>query len=241
MIRAIPDVDGIIQLDLLSSISGLRHGFSTRRADLETVVPAPIARLRQVHGTDVLELPSSLEMRAPFLAPVVAYRPSADALISNHKAAAVAVAVADCIPVLFADPAHGAIGAAHAGWRGLAAGVLENTVAAMGERFGTAAQDLVVGIGPAIGPCCFEVGPEVIDAFVARGYGEQVAVPQVSDSRPHANLGGVAMAVLGSLGVPASNIAAASLCTLCNSDWLWSYRADGDTAGRMICGLAFDD
>ena len=238
MIRALPDAEGIIQLDVLSAVPGLRHGFATRRGRLEDVVPAPIARLRQVHGAEVLVLPDDVDRRAPFLRTTVEDRPAADALITDQTGAAVAVAVADCMPVLIADPQTGAVAAAHAGWRGLAAGVIENTVAALATNFGSNAADLVVGIGPAIGPCCFEVGPEVIEAFAQRGY-EAEARPSGNDSaRPHANLAAVATAILSRLGVPQAQIADAALCTKCNSDWLWSYRQDGKNAGRMICGIA---
>ena len=241
MIRAIPDAEGIIQLELLSAVPGLRHGFTTRRGNLEDVVAPPIARLRQVHGAEVLVLPRQDESRQSFFGAAVEDRPAADALITDQPNAGVAVAVADCMPVLIADPRSGAVAAAHAGWRGLAAGIIENTVAALATNYGSRPEDLVVGIGPAIGPCCFEVGPEVIEAFAARGY-EAEARPSGNDGgKPHADLGAVAAAILERLGVPQEQVADAALCTLCNSDWLWSYRKDAEAAGRMLCGIARTD
>jgi hypothetical protein len=196
-----------------------------------------VARLRQVHGADVLELPPDDAGRAPFLRPQVEQRPPADALHTDLPATAVAVAVADCMPVLIADPSTGAVAAVHAGWRGLVAGVIENAVAAMGARHGSKPADLVVGIGPSIGACCFEVGPEVIEAFAGRGYGDQAHAPGNGD-RPHADLRAVAAAILARLGVPAAQVSDAGICTRCHSDRLWSYRKDGAQAGRMICGIA---
>ena len=238
MIRAVPDAAGIIQLENLWALSEVRHGFATRRGRLEDVVPGPVARLKQVHGVDAVTLPPEPADRAPFLRNEVDRRPRADALITDVPGATVAVAVADCLPLLIADPNAGVIAAVHAGWRGLAAGVIENAIDAMVTGFGAEPTDLVVGIGPAIGPCCFEVGPEVLDAFNDRGYGDQAQVLGPPGDRPYCNLSAVASAIVGRLGVPRDQVADAALCTKCNSDWLWSYRQDGDDAGRMICGIA---
>jgi hypothetical protein len=240
VIRALPDAQGVVQLELLSAVTGLRHGFPTRRGRPEDVLPGPVARLRQVHGAEVLTLPDDPDARAPFLRTLVDERPAGDALITDQRGIAVAVAVADCLPVLIADPRAGAVAAVHAGWRGLAAGVIENAVGALGTRFGSDPADLVVGLGPAIGPCCFEVGEEVIEAFAARGYGEQARVADDVGPRPHAHLPRVAKAILARLGVPAEQVADAALCTRCNSEWLWSYRVDGEHAGRMVCGISLE-
>jgi len=239
--RPVPDAEGVLQLELLSAVPGVRHGFATRRGRLEDVLTPPIARLRQVHGAEVLVLPADAAARAPFLEPDVSARPPADALISDQPGAAVAVAVADCMPVLIADPAHRVVAAVHAGWRGLAAGVIENTVAELQQRYDSTPADLVIGIGPSIGPCCFEVGPEVIEAFAARGYQAEARRSGAVHGRPHADLGKVAAAILERLGVPQGQTADAALCTRCHSEWLWSYRKDGDGAGRMLCGLALEE
>lgn len=241
MIRALPDAEGILQLEILSGLPGVRHGFATRRGRLEDVVPQPVARLKQVHGAAVLTLPPEPDDRTPFLEAKVDLRPHADALITDRPATTVAVAVADCLPVLIVDPHAGVVAAVHAGWRGLAAGVIENVVETMATGFGAEPADLVVGIGPAIGPCCFEVGPEVLDAFVERGYGDEACVTGPPAERPYCNLSAVASAIVRRLGVPRENVADAALCTKCNSDWLWSYRQDGGNAGRMICGIALTD
>lgn len=238
MIRALPDVQGVLQLENLHAQPRVRHGFATRRARLADILPSPIARLRQVHGSEVHHLPTDLAKRASYLEPAVEDRPAADALTTQAGGVTVAVAVADCLPLLIADPRAGAIAAVHAGWRGLAAGVIENTLNAMTADYGSNPADLVVGIGPAIGPCCFEVGPEVVEAFAERGYEAEARVPGPEGARPHVNLGAIAAAVLRRSGVLQANVADAALCTMCNSDWLWSYRQDGEAAGRMICGIA---
>lgn len=238
MIRAVPDAAGVIQLGTLRALSAVRHGFASRRGRLEDVVPGPVARLQQVHGAEALTLPAEPSDRTPFLEEEIDRRPRADALVTGVPGAAVGVAVADCLPLLIADPNAGVVAAVHAGWRGLAAGVIENAVDTMVAGFGAKPVDLVVGIGPAIGACCFEVGPEVLDAFNDRGYGDQARVPGPPADRLYCNLSAVAAAIIRQLGVPPEHVTDAALCTKCNSDWLWSYRQDGDNAGRMICGIA---
>lgn len=238
MIHTLPDTEGIIQLKNLWDLPGIRHGFATRRGHLEDVVPRPVARLKQPHGVDVLILPREREGRSQFLEAKANLRPHADGLITDRPGATVAIAVADCLPVLIADPVARVVAAVHAGWRGLAGGVLENTVETMTSSFGAKPADLVVGIGPAIGPCCFEVGPEVLDAFNGQGYGTEACVPRTKGERPYCNLRAVASSISQDLGVLRENIANVGLCTKCNSDWLWSYRKDGNTSGRMLCGIS---
>jgi len=124
----------------------------TTRGEAEPELPAPAAWLKQVHGARVVEARDA------------AGEPEADASVARAPGAVCVVKVADCLPALFADEAGGVVAAAHAGWRGLAAGVLEATVAAM--RVPPAS--LVAWLGPAIGPQAYEVGEDVRAALLAR-------------------------------------------------------------------------
>ncbi|MDH4174989.1 MAG: peptidoglycan editing factor PgeF [Betaproteobacteria bacterium] len=124
----------------------------TTRGDADPALPAPPAWLRQVHGTRVVDAAEARD------------RPEADAAVARGAGAVCAVQAADCLPVLLADTAGTVVGAAHAGWRGLAAGVIEATVAHMRVAPAT----LMAWLGPAIGPQRYEVGAEVRDAFLAR-------------------------------------------------------------------------
>ncbi|HEX9700304.1 MAG TPA: polyphenol oxidase family protein [Acidobacteriota bacterium] len=239
------ETGGVLQLDNLQRAAGFRHGFETRRGRLADAVAGPVARLRQVHGAAVRRLPAAASEQQPFFAAALGSRPEGDALITDLPGVTVAVAVADCLPILIADPRAGAVAAVHGGWRGIAGGVLEAAIGALGSAFGSRPADLILGIGPAIGPCCFEVGEEVIEALAARGYGEMARVeagrPEPGSAgprRPHCDLAAVAVAIAVDAGVPPGQIEAAGLCTRCNSDWLWSYRKDGERAGRMLCGIA---
>lgn len=124
----------------------------TTRGEQDPPLPAPPAWLRQVHGTGVVD------------AARAGQEPEADASVARQPGAVCVVKAADCLPVLLADDAGSVVGAAHAGWRGLAAGVLEATVDAMRVAPGT----LMVWLGPAIGPKAYEVGEEVRAAFLGR-------------------------------------------------------------------------
>jgi hypothetical protein len=239
------DAGGVLQLDDLQRAAGFRHGFETRSGRLTDAVAGPVARLRQVHGAAVRRLPAAASEQQPFFAAALGSRPEGDALITDLPGVTVAVAVADCLPILIADPGAGAVAAVHGGWRGIAGGVLEAAIGALGSTFGSRPADLLLGIGPAIGPCCFEVGEEVIETLAARGYGEIARVEagerepgSAEPRRPHCDLAAVAVAIAVDAGVPPGQIATAGLCTRCNSDWLWSYRRDGERAGRMLCGIS---
>jgi hypothetical protein len=135
------------------------------------------------------------------------------------------VLTADCLPVLFAAPGGGRVAAAHAGWRGLAAGVLEATVAALGGPSG-----LLAWIGPAIGPGAYEVGEEVREAFVGLGPGMEAAFRPSRPGHWWADLPALARARLATAGVEA--IYGGGLCTLDDPVHFYSYRRDGVT-GRM--------
>lgn len=152
-----------------------------------------------------------------------------DALVTNRPGLLLGVRTADCLPVLMADSTHKAVAAIHAGWRGLVAGVLLRTVEAMAERFGSRPASLVAAIGPAIGPCCYDVGPEV-----ARRFGE--LFPERTDltGRAHIDLSEAARRQLVAAGVPAGQIWCVGLCTRCLSGEFYSWRREGPTAGRML-------
>jgi YfiH family protein len=243
-----PDA-GLLYLDGLESLTGIAHAFETRQGSIRDTLPAPVARVQQVHGNTVLRLPHDRDQWPPFLEPDTADRPPADALITNAVGVTVAVAVADCLPILIADPEHGAVAAVHGGWRGLAADIVAEAFACMGKEFGSLPDECAVGIGPGIGPCCYEVGPEVIAAFATMVGVEEAALQR--PGRPQSgepgspggvsvtcNLPAVAAAQARRCGVPEERIFTLSLCTRCHSDRLWSYRQLGSAAGRMLAGIA---
>ena len=143
-----------------------------------------------------------------------------DALLENTPGAVVAVKTADCIPILLVDERSRAVAAVHAGWRGTVARIAEAAVAAMRDRFGSAPADLHAAIGPGIGKCCYEVGPEVAARFGERG-------------RAHIDLAEANRRQLIEAGVTARRIYASNLCTMCRPGEFHSFRRDREAAGRL--------
>ena len=238
----------LLQLEGLASLPGIVHAFETRQGSLRDTLPTPVARAHQVHGNIVLRLPHDPDQWPRFLEPVATERPPGDALFTDTPGVTVAVSVADCLPILIADPERRAVAAVHGGWRGLAADIVAAVLSRMGEVLGSQPADCFMGIGPSIGPCCYEVGAEVIEAFAAVGMGEVALQPagrsQGGEPRTpatqgtHCNLPAVAAAQAQRCGIQEERIFAVDLCTHCHGDRLWSYRLEGSAAGRMLGGIA---
>jgi YfiH family protein len=149
-------------------------------------------------------------------------------LVTDTPGLLLALFFADCLPVLLADTERRAVGLAHAGWRGLVAGIVENTVAAMRDSFGTDPATLIAAVGPGIGPCCFEVGEEVAAHFP----GATLRSPK--KARPSVDLAAAAASRLEAAGVPAGQITLAGECTACGDPARWfSHRRDRGHTGRM--------
>ena len=182
----------------------------------ELLLPAEPLWLEQVHGTAVVDV-DRLDPAVP--------TPRADAAVSRRPGTVLAVLVADCLPVLFAARDGSAIGAAHAGWRGLAAGVLEATVAAL-----SSSAALQAWLGPSIGPAHFEVGAEVREAFVSHDREAATGFSANARGRWQADLAALAHARLSRLGV--ESISAEQGCCFAEPQRFFSYRRDG-TTGRM--------
>ena len=152
-----------------------------------------------------------------------ARRESGDGLIENTLGIAIGVKTADCVPILLADPVRRAVAAVHAGWRGTAAFIVQAAIRAMAREFGTRPEDLHAAIGPSIGGCCFEVGPEV-----AREFGV------IAPGRVHLDLQAINSRQMEAAGVLPENIAVAGACTKCQPAEYHSYRRDREAAGRMV-------
>jgi len=207
---------------------------------------SPLVRVRQVHGRTTVVGEELDEDDATEL-------PSADIILSGSAGRAIAVQAADCVPLLIADRRLGVVAAAHAGWRGLALGVPGVTVRALATRYGSDPRDLVAAVGPSVGACCYEVGPDVREAFRTGAFSETRSTRWFSDApvpspgnppmdglpavprSGHAFFDGWSSAVeqLNDAGIPDGQIACARLCTASHPAVLCSYRRDGVRAGRM--------
>jgi polyphenol oxidase len=186
------------------------------RARVRRALPADPVWLAQVHGSEVAD------------ADVLPLLPRADASIATRDGVVCAVLVADCIPVLLCDMHGRAVAAAHAGWRGLAAGVLRNTITRMGER-GVEAADILAYVGPGIGPAAFEVGSDVYDAFVGLDAAATAFTPR-ANAKWMADLHALVRQALKTAGV--ERVYGQALCTASDPSRFFSYRRDGIT-GRM--------
>ena len=154
----------------------------------------------------------------------------ADALVTRLPGVVLTILTADCVPLLIADPVCRAVGAVHAGWRGTQQEITCQTIETMTRLYGTRPEDLIVGIGPAIGGCCYEVGEEVVAHFtgypetiVAKPNGKYLLDTQQINARQ-----------LEALGVPPEQIEISPVCTSCEHERFFSYRADRGTAGRFM-------
>jgi YfiH family protein len=243
-----------LRLSLLEQSAGLRHAFTTRLGGHSEVPFATLnlglsvgddpsavlanralatrlvggagqpATVRQVHGV------TSLRADAPAR---VAGEPlgETDMIATCTPGLALLVQAADCAPIVIHDPVHCAAAVVHAGWRGVAANAGGAAVASMARLFGSKPGDLLVGIGPAIGVCCYEVGDEVANAV------DRAAGKLVSRSGPrgilHTDLVAALRAQFTCAGTPASNIADTGLCTACRTDLFYSHRREGEPTGRF--------
>ncbi len=206
--------------NLAAHVGDHPHDVATNRQRLHHMLGLPCAPqwLHQVHGTDVVC------SRAQPAAPV------ADGCYSRESGVACGILTADCLPVLFCDRAATVVAAAHAGWRGLAAGVLHNTVRAMD----VAPENILVFIGPAISQPYFEVGPEVLDQFVTSSWGscdtsaiKSCFIETANTDRLHGSLVQLARVHLAQLGV--KHVYGGDQCSYADAERFYSYRRDGVT------------
>lgn len=184
--------------------------------------------LQQVHGVDVADLDQQALCDPCAL-------PTADAACSTRPHVAATVLVADCLPVLFAAPDGRAVAAAHAGWRGLAGGVLEASLQAVCVRAGCAPSEVQAVLGPAIGPQAFEVGDEVWAAFVGQNARTADAFKPGKPGKWWADIWQLARIRLRYAGMRPDQIAGGGLCTVSNPQRFYSYRRQAVTGRQAAC------
>ncbi len=177
--------------------------------------------LKQVHGAAVTVAPWS-------------GTPEADAAIAETPGLLLGIETADCLPVLIVDPHRRTVAAAHAGWRGSALGVASQVVRALVAR-GSKPADLLAALGPGIGPCCYEVGPELIEAF--GGGGDAFFRP--APPKLYLDVRAANRHQLLSAGLLAERILSLDHCTFCRPELYHSFRREGKGAGRMINFVGF--
>ena len=227
---------GFARLPELDALPNLKHGFEQQPPALAESLEARRARasralaasgrlllLRQVHGARV--------QAAPWEG-----RPEADAATADRAGLLIGIETADCLPVLLVDPRRGAVAAAHAGWRGTAAGVAHAAAHALIDA-GSRRRDLIAALGPAIGPCCYEVGEELREVF---GSPAAAFFSPGTRGRPHLDLRGLNRAQLLAVGLDPSRVLSLDHCTRCRADLYPSFRRDGPGSGRMLSFVGFE-
>ncbi len=252
MIRAC--VDGIVlyRFQELSESAGLNHAILTR---IGGVSQGPYATLNLGHtvGDDLSAVEENHRRALGLLglkhekvvspyqvhgarvgvvgqAHLGTVQPATDALVTAVASVPLLMRFGDCASILFFDSVRRAIGMAHAGWRGVVAGSVEATVRTMVERLNCNRADIWAGIGPTIGPCCYEVGPEVVEA-VRAACPSGVDVAHRVNGRVHLDLPAAVQAQLNAAGV--ERIEDAGLCTACRVDEFFSHRAEHGRTGRF--------
>ncbi len=240
-------------MEILSSalLAGFPHGFTTRRggasrepfdslnlggsvgdqpADVEANWRAlrddtglSFARVRQVHGDRVV------------VASDLAVVEEADAVVSLRPGVAACVSVADCVPILIGDPRSGAVAAVHAGWRGTLARIVARAIDTLAREVGAVPADLLAAIGPAIGPCCYEVSIDLARYF-HDDLGARVADVRSAGSRVDLWLANEL--VLRQAGVSRERIEVLGRCTACDADSFFSHRRDHGKTGRQVGFIA---
>lgn len=268
-IPLLPDLPGIIAFsttrgpgaDIADPYSGFSichytgdapHHYMACRRELASALGLPLDRLiipRQVHGSAVSVLPSDKSNCE--LCIVNCELDKVDALVTNRPGVALCINTADCVPVLLADPEARVIAAAHCGWRGIVAPLLDNTVEAM-TRLGASPVRIRAAMGPSICPACFEVGPEVAAQFkycsvITRNDTHQSGSEselQLADyalrivncefQKPHIDLSAAITARLIGLGLQEANITPPPACSRCNPGRFFSARHSGIASGRTL-------
>ena len=200
----------VLQSPLLAALPWLTHGFGVRSS--ENWIP-DYTNLKQIHSSKVVVADGrrgSLE--------------EGDALITSEAGNWIGIRTADCVPILIADPENRVAAAIHAGWRGTVAAIVRHAVERMTQDFRTDPGRLLVAIGPAIGPCCFEVGPEVAQQFYSNA--RTIDLATANSQR------------LIDAGVALEHIDVMRLCTVCSGPGQFhSFRRDKEQSGRMVSAI----
>jgi YfiH family protein len=210
------DSQNIYRVRPLEAFDWLVHGFGTRWSTSFGSC-GNLSTLHQIHSDKVVYAGARYGCLG-----------EGDALVENTPGSLVAVKTADCVPLLIVDPAHRAVAAVHAGWRGTAQKIVVRAIEELAERFSSRPADLHVAIGPRIGKCCYEVGPEVAAEFT-----EYDPALRGLTQRTHLDLGEINRLQLAASGVPAAQIYVVPVCTMCDPDF-HSFRRDHERAGRML-------
>lgn len=200
-----------------------------RRKTFETLLGpgcAGLVFMNQVHGDAVFVV--GRENAGNGVREYMTSIAATDAMITREPGLALAVETADCVPILLYDPATNSIGVVHAGWRGTAARIAGNAIQAMVRAFGSDPAGIRAFLGPSIGPCCYEVGEEVLDRFISQ------ESDGVDRSHSRLDLRRINERQLLASGLKAPNVEVSDICTSCRHDLFFSYRKESGKTGGFV-------
>lgn len=251
------------------ALSFVRHGFSTRlggvsegtfdsmnlsftRGDNETAVRENFDRFCAAIGVKSKDVVVSAQTHTANVKIVTAADrgrgitrekeyTDVDGLITNDPNVVLCTQYADCVPLFFADPVKRVVATSHAGWRGTAAGIAAATVKKMVEAFDCNPADILAGIGPSIGFCCFEVDTPVYEAFCQVPVFDEGCFTADPQNKYHINLQEVNRRWMLDSGILPEHITVTDLCTKCHPDVFWSHRVTGDARGSLAAFIAIAD
>jgi hypothetical protein len=221
--------------NLLESLDFLLHGFGTRgegTCQALGIDPRQVFTVNQVHGNGVLVLDEQLVSnwrRGDICTPI-----SADALLTDQPGVALGVLTADCLPIIMVDTERRAIAIVHAGWRGTSRGISQRALSGLAEYFAGSAANWLIGMGPCIGRCCYEVGGEVVEIFRKNFPDWQAYCTPDKGDKWRLDLIAANYAQLLDCGVKPENIAATGYCTACHPAYFFSHRRDPGEGKRMM-------
>jgi YfiH family protein len=213
------DRDGVYRVPAFNRFEWLEHGFGTRLA-AGWPDDSRLVTLKQIHSAKVVTASNGAGRLG-----------EGDALITAQPGLLAAIRTADCVPILLLDAEKRIVAAVHAGWRGTAQQIAAGTISELKGQFGTLLRDVYAAIGPAIGPCCYQVGPEVAQRFT-RWWPALEGI----DGPTHLDLVETNRRQLIEAGVPPDRVSTGAPCTACTGT-LHSFRRDKDAAGRMISAI----
>ncbi len=192
--------------------------------------PLTVISVKQVHGTDVLVLDRPV-------ADGEAFPGGWDAIVTDQPGLLLTVRTADCVPLLLYDPGRRVVAAVHAGWRGAVAGIVLRAIETMRDRFGCEPAALEVGIGPSVGPCCYEVDTPVLTRLQEQFPEWRQVVEPTSPDSAMLDLRALVRRQAERHGVQAGRIRAVRVCTMCHPGLFYSYRREGQVNGTMVSGI----
>lgn len=191
---------------------------------------------RQIHDGHVKVV--SADMRGKGSTDYDGAIPATDAMVTDVPGICLMILLADCVPILLSDASKRAIGVAHAGWRGTLESIVEKTVGALKKHFGCSPRDITVGIGPSIGPCCYEVGGEVVSQVEHLfGTGNNYIRNPSQNTKGYFDLWSANLDQLLKAGIPEKNIETARICTRHHPNSFFSYRHEKGKTGRFGAGI----